>query len=88
MHKSLKLVKSQVYETIAASSIYALSEVKKTCGGEDDISLQFRVVMTICMRESVVPVKTRSVKISYVNNMEIMSIQLGLHRLKVISNVN
>jgi hypothetical protein len=42
--------------------------------------------MRICKRESTIPVKNRSVKVSYENNTEIMSIQLVLSTAKVIRN--
>jgi hypothetical protein len=62
MRMSLKLVNTK---TTAANSICMLSEVKKAHGGEDGIYLEFRIIMRICMRESTVPVKTRSVKITW-----------------------
>jgi hypothetical protein len=55
-----------------------LSEVKKTSGGEDGISLEFRIIMRICVMETAFPIKTRNVKISYQDNTEIVSIQLVL----------
>jgi hypothetical protein len=38
-----------------------LSEVQKTCGGVDGISLEFGIIMAISLRETVLTVKTRGV---------------------------
>jgi hypothetical protein len=45
-----------------------LSEVEKTRGGVDGFSLEFGIIMAIRLRETALPVKTRSVEITHENN--------------------
>jgi hypothetical protein len=49
-----------------------LSEVEKARGGVDGFSLKFGIIMTIRLRETALPVKTRSVEITHENISKIL----------------
>jgi hypothetical protein len=53
-----------------------LSEFEKTHGGVDGFSLDFGIIMAIRLRETALPVKTRSVEITHENNSKILCIQI------------
>jgi hypothetical protein len=50
-----------------------LSKVEKTCGGLDGFSLEFGIIMAIRLRETALPIKTRSVEITHENISKILS---------------
>jgi hypothetical protein len=49
-----------------------LNEVEKTHGGVDGFSLEFGIIMAIRLRETALPVKTRSVEITHENISKIL----------------
>jgi hypothetical protein len=49
-----------------------LSEVEKTRGGVDGFSLDFGIIMAIRLRDTALPVKTRSVENTHENNSKVV----------------
>jgi hypothetical protein len=67
--KITNIRKVKVKHITIVISINTLSQTKKRSGGVNSISPKFRIKLTIFMRQTTSPVKTRDISVTYKNNI-------------------